>query len=49
MAAYGQDVEIGADSAYDAVMLIAKAMEETGSTDTEIVQKYLNKVSEYSG
>jgi branched-chain amino acid transport system substrate-binding protein len=46
---YGRDVEIGADSAYDAVMLIAEAMKETGSFDPERVAKYLASVHTYEG
>jgi len=46
---YNLDIVIGADTAYDAVMLIAKAIEETGSTNTEILQKYLNNIKEYQG
>lgn len=46
---YGREVEIGADSAYDAVMLIAKAMEETKSTDTTVVAKYMAGIKEYDG
>lgn len=49
-AAYnGREVEIGADSAYDAVMMIAKAMKATRSTDTEKVAAYLAGIKEYRG
>ena len=46
---YNKPIEIGADSAYDAAMLIAKAMKETNSTDTELLQEYLNGVKKYDG
>ena len=46
---YSKDLEIGGDSAYDAVMLLAKAMRATNSTDTETLQQYLNSVKAYSG
>ncbi|MBT3406383.1 ABC transporter substrate-binding protein [Candidatus Woesearchaeota archaeon] len=42
-------VQIGGDSAYDAVMLLAKAMRETGSTDTKVLQKYLSEVTVFEG
>lgn len=45
----GIPIDIGADSSYDAVMLIAKAIRETNSTDTNILQEYLNGVKEYKG
>ena len=43
----GRDVEIGADSAYDAVMMLAQAMKEVRSTDTKKVAKYLAEIKEY--
>ncbi|MFA6268699.1 MAG: ABC transporter substrate-binding protein [archaeon] len=43
------NIDIGADTAYDAVMLIAKAMKETNSTNTEKIQEYLNNLKTYSG
>lgn len=46
---FGTPIDIGADSAYDAVMLIAKAIEETKSTDTEVIAGYLAKVKTYEG
>jgi branched-chain amino acid transport system substrate-binding protein len=46
---YGKALEIGGDSAYDAVMMIASAMEATGSTDTAVLQEYLNSISVYEG
>ncbi|MDB5259707.1 MAG: Extracellular ligand-binding receptor [Candidatus Taylorbacteria bacterium] len=48
-AKFGAEVLIGADSSYDAVMLLAKAMTETKSTDVASVSKYLNAVKEYDG
>lgn len=46
---YGIEADISSDSAYDAVMLIVKAMRATKSTDPDILQEYLNKVEEYTG
>jgi|SRR3989344_2598706 len=46
---YNIPLEIGADSAYDAVMLIAQAMKETKSEDPKVLQEYLNKVENYNG
>jgi len=46
---YGIPIDIGADSAYDAIMLIAQAMRETGSTDSTSLQEYLNTVDRYNG
>jgi branched-chain amino acid transport system substrate-binding protein len=46
---YNREVEIGSDSAYDAVMLIAKGIKETKSLDTNVVQKYLNNIKTYDG
>lgn len=46
---YGIVIDIGVASAYDAVMLLAKAMRATNSTDTTIVQEYLNKTEVYDG
>ncbi len=43
------EIEIGADSAYDAMMMLADAIEKTGSTDTTIVAAELAKVEEYQG
>jgi branched-chain amino acid transport system substrate-binding protein len=42
-------INIGADSGYDAMMLIAKAMNDTKSTDTTVLSDYLSKVKEYDG
>lgn len=48
-AIYNREVEIGADSAYDAVMMLAQAMRATHSTDTTVVAKYLAGIKEYEG
>ncbi len=48
-ATYNREVEIGSDSAYDAVMMLAKAMEATHSTDTTVVATYLADIKEYQG
>jgi branched-chain amino acid transport system substrate-binding protein len=48
-ARYSREVEIGADSAYDAVMLIAEAIEKTESINTNDIQKYLNNIDIYEG
>jgi branched-chain amino acid transport system substrate-binding protein len=49
-AAYsGRQVEIGADSAYDAVMMIAEAMKATGSEDPDKVKDYLAGIKVYNG
>ncbi len=46
---YGTPVHIGADSAYDAVMMLSQAIEGTQSTSPEVIQKYLNKLETFSG
>ena len=46
---YNRDVEIGADSAYDAVMMIAEAMKATQSEDPEKVKEYLASIKTYDG
>lgn len=46
---YGTPVHIGADSAYDAVMMLSQAIEETQSTSPEVIQEYLNKLETFSG
>jgi branched-chain amino acid transport system substrate-binding protein len=43
------NIDIGADSAYDAVMLLAAAMRETKSVDTTVLAEYLRGVAEYNG
>ena len=42
-------IEISADSAYDAVMMLARAISEVGSEDTEEVAKKLSEIKEYKG
>ncbi len=46
---FGSKIEIGADSAYDAVMLIAQAIKETKSENPEVLQEYLNNLKDYNG
>lgn len=48
-ATYNKEVEIGADSAYDAVMLLTKAFRDTKSTDPEKVKAYLSVIDKYNG
>ncbi len=48
-ATYNREVEIGSDSAYDAVMMIADAIRKTNSIDTNSIQKYLNGIKTYEG
>lgn len=48
-AAFGRPPEIGSATGFDAVMLLAKAMESTGSTDSNKLQEYLNAVHTYKG
>ncbi|MBS3167699.1 ABC transporter substrate-binding protein [Candidatus Woesearchaeota archaeon] len=48
-ARYNIAVDIGADSAYDAVILIAEAIKETNSEDPTVLQEYLNKIETYNG
>lgn len=46
---FGQATDIGADSAYDAVMLVANAMKETKSSDATVLANYLAGIREYKG
>lgn len=46
---FNRQVEIGADSAYDAVMMLAKAIEETNEEDVDSVAKYIASITEYNG
>jgi len=48
-AKYNDNVEIGSDSAYDAVMMAAEAMNITGSTDSQAISDYLNGIKKYEG
>lgn len=47
--AYNREVEIGSDSAYDAIMMLAEAMEATNSEDPELVKAYLAGITTYTG
>ncbi len=48
--AYGNlTLEIGSSEGYDAVMMIAEAMEKTGSTDPTVLKDYLNKIEHWDG
>jgi len=49
VAEYGEQPDIGSDTTYDAVMLLARAMEETGSEDPEVVSAYINKLDRLKG
>jgi branched-chain amino acid transport system substrate-binding protein len=46
---YNMKINIGADSGYDSMMLIAKAMNDTKSTDTTVLSDYLSGIKEYDG
>ncbi|OGD53026.1 hypothetical protein A3K80_03805 [Candidatus Bathyarchaeota archaeon RBG_13_38_9] len=46
---YGVPPDIGSDTSYDAIKLIAKAIEETGSTDPTILKDYINQLDYYEG
>jgi len=47
---YGlENMDIGAPSGYDAVMMIAEAIEATGSEDTNVLQEYLNSIEVFEG
>lgn len=46
---YGKVPNLGADNGYDVIMLIASAIEETGSTDTRVLKEYLKTVESYNG
>jgi branched-chain amino acid transport system substrate-binding protein len=46
---FGKEAEISSDTAYDAVMMIAQAIEKAGSTDVELVQKHLASITTYEG
>jgi branched-chain amino acid transport system substrate-binding protein len=48
-ARYNKEPDAGADSSYDAVMLIAQAIEKTGSTDPPVLKEYLKTIKKYSG
>ena len=42
-------IDISADSAYDAVMMLSQAIKDTGSTDATVVAAELAKVKTYAG
>ncbi len=46
---YKEQPDIGSDTSYDAVMLLAQAMRETQSTNPEILKKYMNGLKKYEG
>lgn len=46
---YGEQPEFGADTSYDAIMLIAQAIEETDSTDPTVLKDYINALDGYEG
>lgn len=46
---YGEQPDIGSDTSYDAIKLIAQAIEETGSTDPTVVKDYINSLEKYEG
>lgn len=48
-ARFTRDLEIGGDSAYDAVMLLTQAIRETNSTDSTVLATYLNSVQTFNG
>lgn len=48
-AEYNAQPDIGSDTSYDAVMLLAKAMKETHSTDPTTLKDYINGLKDYEG
>jgi branched-chain amino acid transport system substrate-binding protein len=46
---YNINIEVTASESYDAVMMIAEAMEKTGSTDPTILKDYLNNIDHWDG
>lgn len=48
-ARFKAQIDIGADSAYDAVMLLVKAISETKSTDPAVLAEWLGKLKEFRG
>jgi len=46
---YGKEPDIGSDTAYDAVMLVAKAITETKSTDPTALKDYIRSLDRYTG
>jgi len=49
VATHHEQPDIGSDTSYDSVMLIANAMRETNSYDPTILKDYLNALKSYSG
>ncbi|MDO8582517.1 MAG: ABC transporter substrate-binding protein [bacterium] len=49
VAKYGEQPDLASDTSYDAVRLIAQAIEKTGSTDPKAVKDYLGKLTTYNG
>ena len=46
---YGKDPRVSADTAYDVIYLIKKAIENAGTSNIEEVQKELSKIKTWSG
>ncbi|MCB9798804.1 ABC transporter substrate-binding protein [Candidatus Nomurabacteria bacterium] len=46
---YNEPIDIGADSAYDAMMMLAEAIEVTDSTNSDTLAKYLNEITTWDG
>lgn len=46
---YNTNIDVGADSAYDAVMMLAEAINKTGSLDSEVVALELTNIKSYQG
>lgn len=45
----GQVLDVGGDTSYDAVMLLATAMRETGSEEPKVIASYISSLKSYSG
>ncbi|MCB0324161.1 MAG: ABC transporter substrate-binding protein [Bdellovibrionales bacterium] len=46
---YGEPIQIGGDSAYDAVQLLAAAIRKTGSLDPRVLAKSMNDIERHNG
>jgi branched-chain amino acid transport system substrate-binding protein len=46
---FGIPIDIGADSAYDAVMMLAQSIREAASFDPAVVAKELARIKSYEG
>ncbi|MDB5258934.1 MAG: Extracellular ligand-binding receptor [Candidatus Taylorbacteria bacterium] len=46
---FGREIGVGADSGYDAVMVLANAMSETKSVDPDVIAAKLASIKEYDG